>query len=163
LAAESQAPEVGEVTGHRLATLSALALAAAASLWSTSLRPSPAASHDDLAAVSLPQKGCVTGGKVPDLSALPSGTRVFLQSALAIGYPKSGSAAVLAFYSGAHQGDVRAEIRDGAVFVPGKERPVATLDGQRVNVNAEIEVCVYPPGDVLPSNLTGIPPNLIVR
>ena len=114
-------------------TMLVFAVAAGAALCSLSIRSSNAATRDSRAVASLSQKGCTTGEKVPDLSALPSGTRVFLQSALAIGYPKPGGAAVLAFYTGTHQGDVRADIRDGAVYVAGRERPVAALDGQPVS------------------------------
>jgi hypothetical protein len=109
------------------------------------------------------RSGCITGSKRPDLSALPAGTRVYYDPVLTITHRTPAVAVQEMVYSGAHRGDVRADIRNDAIYVQGKDAPAVTLDGQTVTVRSQLRVCVYPPGEVLPPELSAITPDLVLR
>jgi|GEM_PF-6575704 len=131
------------------------------------LTQSPAAARAAEAVTGTQQiparAACLTSEKRPDLSALPVGTRVYFDPVLAIGYPKPGVTAAEVVYSGAHHGDVRADVRDNAIYVNGQKSP-ATIGGSKpVTFRARIQVCTYLPGEELPPILTGVTPDLILR
>jgi hypothetical protein len=109
-----------------------------------------------------PDQGCTIGGPQLDLSGLPPGTRLFFRPVMSVQYAKPGVDAAEATYT-SPQHDVRAELRDNAVYVNGAKSPVTVTERGPLGFRARIETCVYPPGAMLPPSLANIAPDVVLR
>jgi hypothetical protein len=113
-------------------------------------------------AVPVQQSGCFPSANRPNFGTLPSGTRIFFMPVLAIRYPKPGVDVAEARFA-AMNGQLEADIRDNAVYVNGKKTPATLSEGGEINFQTRIDVCVYPPRQTIPSNFTGVTPDLVLR
>lgn len=109
-----------------------------------------------------PQSGCYPSESRPNFAVLPSGTRIFFMPVFAIRYPKPGVDVAEARFS-AVNGRLQADIRDNTIYVNGKKTDAQLGQGADVNIQTRIEVCVYSPGQPVPTNFTGMTPDLVLR
>lgn len=108
------------------------------------------------------EQGCTIGGSQAQLSGLPAGTRLFFRPVMTVQYAKSGVGAAEATYTSPQQ-DVRAELRDNAIYVNGTRSPATVAERSPLGFRARIETCVYPPGATLPPSLTNVTPDVVLR
>jgi hypothetical protein len=114
------------------------------------------------AAPAVSQSGCYPSQARPNFATLASGTRVFFLPVMSIRYPKPGVDVSEVRFS-AVNGELQADIRDNAIYVNGKKLPGPVSEGADINIQTHIQVCVYAPGQAVPSNFTQIPPDLVIR
>lgn len=107
--------------------------------------------------------GCLIADAVPNLAALPSGTRVFFEPVLSVEHVRPGSPRTIETREFAGDLAAKAEIRDGAVYVRDQTKPVITLDREPVRVKSRVQVCTFPPGIALPAQFATVTPNVITR
>ena len=113
-------------------------------------------------AAGPPQPGCFATESRPNFAAYPSGTRVYFMPVLVIRYSKPGvDVAEMRFAP--ENGVLQADVRANTIYVNGKKTQATVEQGGDTNFQARVQACIYPPGQPIPANFNGIPPDFVLR